>query len=241
MRTTTFALIFGIAYLAAGVLGLVPAALQPPPAGAPTTSFGVLYGYLLGLFPVNVLHTGVHLAIGLWGVAAWAGALSSVTYARSLALLYGVLAVMGIAPGLNALFGFVPLHGHDVWLHAGTAARAGFPGHAGDGNRALDADRHAVQRADLVAEQDRLVSPPRGGPGPLRIDVDERVQPRVEPLDPGEMGVDHFGRCHHARPDQCRERAGTVSGRSVGVHGGECIRDRRPETRDQPPETSRQR
>ena len=128
MRTTTFALIFGIAYLAAGVLGLVPAALQPPPAGAPTTSFGVLYGYLLGLFPVNVLHTAVHLAIGLWGIAAWSGAFGALAYARSLAVLYGVLAVMGMVPGLNTVFGLIPLHGHDIWLHAGTAAIAAYFG-----------------------------------------------------------------------------------------------------------------
>ena len=128
MRTTTFALLFGIAYLAAGVLGLIPAALQPPPEGAPATTFGVLYGYLLGLFPVNVLHTAVHLAIGLGGVAAWSGALSALGYARSLAVLYGVLAVMGLVPGLNTVFGLIPLHSHDIWLHAGTAAIAAYFG-----------------------------------------------------------------------------------------------------------------
>lgn len=128
MKTTTFALIFGIAYLAAGVLGLIPAALQPPPPGAPTTSLGVLYGYLLGLFPVNVLHTAVHLAIGLWGIAAWSGALGALTYARALAMLYGTLAVMGMVPGLNTVFGLIPLHGHDIWLHAGTAAIAAYFG-----------------------------------------------------------------------------------------------------------------
>ena len=128
MRTTTFALILGIAYLAAGLLGLGPAALQPPPPGAPATSFGVLYGYLVGLFPVNVLHTAVHLLIGLWGIAAWSGALSALGYARSLAVLYGLLALMGLIPGLNTVFGLIPLHGHDVWLHAGTAALAAYFG-----------------------------------------------------------------------------------------------------------------
>jgi hypothetical protein len=128
MRAATFALVFGIAYLAAGLLGLVPAALQPPPPGAPATAFGVLYGYLLGLFPVNVLHTAVHLVIGLWGVAAWSGALSALGYARSLAVIYGLLAVMGLVPGLNTLFGLIPLHGHDIWLHAGTAAIAAYFG-----------------------------------------------------------------------------------------------------------------
>ena len=39
MKTSTFALIFGMAYLAAGLLGLVPATLMPPPIDAPPTTF----------------------------------------------------------------------------------------------------------------------------------------------------------------------------------------------------------
>jgi hypothetical protein len=128
MRTATFALLLGIAYLAAGVLGLIPALLVPPPADAPPTSFAVLYGYLLGLFPVNILHTAVHLAIGVWGLAAWRGATDPQLYARALAILCGVLAVMGLIPGLNNVFGLIPLHDHDVWLHAGTAALAAYFG-----------------------------------------------------------------------------------------------------------------
>lgn len=37
---------------------------------------------------------------------------------------YGALAVMGLIPGLDTLFGLVPIFGHDVWLHAVTAAAA---------------------------------------------------------------------------------------------------------------------
>jgi hypothetical protein len=128
MTTATFALVLGVAYLGAGLLGLIPAALMPPPADAPPTSFTLLYGYLLGLFPVNILHSAVHLAIGAWALMAWRGAAHPQVFARSLAMLYGVLAVMGLIPGLNNVFGFIPLHGHDVWLHAGTAAIAAYFG-----------------------------------------------------------------------------------------------------------------
>jgi hypothetical protein len=128
MNTSTFALIFGIAYLGAGLLGLVPAALMPPPADAPPTHFTMLYGYLLGLFPVNVLHSAVHVAIGAWGLAAWRGTAEPRVYARALAMLYGGLAVLGLMPGMNTLFGVLPIHGHDVWLHAGTAAVAAYFG-----------------------------------------------------------------------------------------------------------------
>lgn len=128
MRIGTFALFLGLAYISAGVLGLVPAALYPAPADAPPTRFSVLYGYLLGLFPVNLLHSLVHLAIGIWGVVAWRRITSPKSFARALAVLYGLLAVLGLIPAVNTLFGLLPIHGHDVWLHAATALLAGYFG-----------------------------------------------------------------------------------------------------------------
>jgi hypothetical protein len=128
MNIATFAMILGIAYLGAGLLGLIPAALMPPPTDAPPTRFDLLYGYLLGLFAVNILHSAVHIAIGAWGIAAWRGMADPKVFARSLALLYGVLAVMGLIPGMKTMFGLLPMHGHDVWLHAGTALAAAYFG-----------------------------------------------------------------------------------------------------------------
>lgn len=156
MNTTTFALIIGIAYLGAGVLGLIPAALMPPPPDAPPTTFTVLYGYLLGIFPVNVLHTAVHLAIGLWGLMAWRRLQDAKVFLRTLAILYGALAVMGLVPGLNNVFGFIPLHSHDVWLHAGTAALAAYFGWRSEVQmeRRQNADRR--QRMLPVARERRL-------------------------------------------------------------------------------------
>ena len=128
MRVETFALFSGVAYLAAGLLGLVPAALMPAPADAPSIHVTLFHGYLLGLFPVNVLHSAVHFAIGVWGIVAGRGMTSPKVYARSLAIFYGALAAMGGIPGLDTLFGLLPIHGHDIWLHAGTAALAAYFG-----------------------------------------------------------------------------------------------------------------
>jgi len=134
MRTATFALFAGFAFLSAGVLGLMPAALEPAPAEAPPIKLNVLYGYLLGIFPVNVIHSVVHLLIGAGGVYAWKSDHSwrrmatPKIYARALAIVYAVLAVIGIIPGMETFFGLVPLHGNDVWLHAGTAAIAAYFG-----------------------------------------------------------------------------------------------------------------
>ena len=134
MRTATFALFAGIVYLSVGVLGLVPEALDPAPANAPPVRVTSQYGYLFGLFPVNVLHSVVHILIGVWGLVAWQAdhigrrVRSPRMYARALAILYGVLAVLGLIPGANTLFGLLPLHGHDVWLHAATALIAAYFG-----------------------------------------------------------------------------------------------------------------
>lgn len=124
MATSAFAVLLGFAYLALGLLGLVPAMLAPPPADAPPTNFALLYGYLFGLFPVNVVHSALHVALGFWGVCAGAQKCSAVAYARALAVLLGVLALLGLFPATNTLFGFMPIDGHDVWLHALTAVVA---------------------------------------------------------------------------------------------------------------------
>ena len=128
MKTSTFALVFGIAYLAAGLMGLVPAMLVPPPIDVPPTNFTLLYGYLLGLFPVNLLASLLHLVIGAWGISAWSGRSSSISFARGLAILYGALAVLGLFPLLNTAMGMIPIHGNDVWLHGITAVVAAYFG-----------------------------------------------------------------------------------------------------------------
>ena len=124
MKTTTFALVLGFAYLLAGLMGLIPLFLLPPPVDAPPTSFTLLYGYLLGLFPVNLLHSVFHIAIGAWGISAGTGRASAIGFSRGVAMLYSVLTLMGMFPLMNTVFGMLPIHGHDVWLHGFTAAAA---------------------------------------------------------------------------------------------------------------------
>jgi hypothetical protein len=128
MTTQSFARLFGWLYVAVGILGFVPGIVQPTPVGAPALVADIGYGYLLGLFPINVLHNLVHIGLGAWGVAAAGSWLSARMYAKSLAVLYGVLAVMGLIPLLNTTFGLIPIFGHDVWLHALTAMGAAYFG-----------------------------------------------------------------------------------------------------------------
>lgn len=117
MQTRYFALIFGIIYTLVGVMGFIPGLLQPP-TGAPDLAVDTGYGLLLGLFPVNILHTVVHLLIGVWGIIAYRVFPAAQIFARANAIIFGLLTIMGLIPGLDTTFGLIPLFGHDIWLHA---------------------------------------------------------------------------------------------------------------------------
>jgi hypothetical protein len=164
----SFALVFGILYLGAGLLGLMPGMLAPAPANAPPLGFDVMHGVVLGLFTVNMLHTLVHLAIGAWGLWAFMGHASPTFFARSLAVFYGVLGMMGLIPGLNTVFGLIPLHGHDVWLHLGTAAIAAYVGwrHEAGERRSLDRDRRKAARVPVDEERREALNDRRQVPLP---------------------------------------------------------------------------
>ena len=127
MSTRTFALVWGVAFLLAGAAGFVLA--TPPHPGHPPLVIDSFYGQALGLFPVNILHNIVHLAFGVWGLLAYKSISAAKTYAKSVAIIYFVFAIAGLIPGLNTMFGLVPLYGNDVWLHlllGGVAAYFGW-------------------------------------------------------------------------------------------------------------------
>lgn len=139
-----FALIVGIVYLLVGIMGFVPGLVHPPATSA-DLAVDEGHGRLLGLFPINWLHNVVHLAIGLWGIFASRSFGGAVGYAKGLAVIYGLLAILGLFPVTNTMFGLVPIYGHDVWLHAGTALVAAIFGW-GPPSRPVGTDRHATAR-----------------------------------------------------------------------------------------------
>jgi hypothetical protein len=122
-----FALIFGIVYLVVGILGFIPGLVTPPEAGH-GLAIEAGHGRLLGLFPINLVHNLVHIAVGLWGLAGSRSFTGAVTFSRGLAVLYGLLTILGLIPATNTLFGLAPIHGNDVWLHALTALIAAYFG-----------------------------------------------------------------------------------------------------------------
>ena len=122
-----FALIFGIIYVIAGITGFIPS-LTPHHSDMPPIAVDSFYGRALGLFPVNILHNLVHLAIGVWGILSSRSVSGARFFGKGLAVLYGLLAILGLIPATNTMFGLVPIYGNDVWLHAGTALIAAYFG-----------------------------------------------------------------------------------------------------------------
>ena len=127
MSTRTFALLFGIVFLAVGVLGFVPNFVEPlHPEHPQVNPEG---GLLLGLFPINAVHNAVHILFGLWGLMASRSLGGAVAYARGVAIIYIVLTVFGLlAPPFSTLFGMAPLYQNDVWLHGALALVAAYFG-----------------------------------------------------------------------------------------------------------------
>jgi hypothetical protein len=101
--------VFGVIFILVAILGFItPGGMEM--STDPATSL------LLGMFPVNLLHNIVHLLFGVWGLVAarsWTGSKSFFTGAGT---IYAVLTVVGFLSPTG--FGFVPLGGADIWLHA---------------------------------------------------------------------------------------------------------------------------
>jgi hypothetical protein len=142
MSTRTFALIFGIVFLLAGLSGFVPGFLHPVHADAPQLSVNSGYGLVFGLLPVNILHNLVHLLFGVLGIIAFAGVFSPRSYAKIIAIFYGLLVVLGLIPATNTLFGLVPIYGNDVWLHLALGAIAAYFGFRGETDTIGDIERN---------------------------------------------------------------------------------------------------
>lgn len=131
MYPRQFALVGGIVMLALGILAFVPG-LNQFPAGMPVLNVEESYGLFLGYFPMNIFNKVALIALGLAGV--WASQAknrslpASIQYSRWVFLVTGVLAILGLFPQTNTLFGYWPLFGATFWEHAVFAVVAAYYG-----------------------------------------------------------------------------------------------------------------
>jgi ABC-type transport system involved in multi-copper enzyme maturation permease subunit len=115
----TLALVFGIAFLGAGVLGFIPGI---------TTNLGDIKfagndspSELLGIFQVSILHNIVHLLFGIAGIALARTWDSARTYLLGSGVIYVVLFVYGLLVSSGSDANFVPANSADDFLHLALA------------------------------------------------------------------------------------------------------------------------
>lgn len=105
----TLAWVFGIGFLAVGILGFVPA-LTPD-------------GHLLGIFEVDPLHNVIHLLSGALALGAvWLGNYARL-YFQVFGVVYGFVAVVGFLQG-DTVLGLITANTADHALHLAIAAVA---------------------------------------------------------------------------------------------------------------------
>ena len=114
--TKTFGILFGIVFLAVGILGFVPGITKDD--------------MLLGIFMVNKMHSIVHIASGaVFLLASMAGAGAASLWFKIFGLIYALVAVMGFVVGNGMIFGLISNNTNDTWLHvvlAGAMLLIGF-------------------------------------------------------------------------------------------------------------------
>jgi hypothetical protein len=104
MSLTKIAVIFGVVFVAVGVLGWVPA-VNPG-------------GKLLGLFDVNAAHNVVHLATGIIAIiVGMSSDKASKMFFQVFGVIYALVAVLGFYSGDQPLLGIVSNNGADSVLH----------------------------------------------------------------------------------------------------------------------------
>jgi len=104
----TLAILFGLVFLAIGILGFVPSFTKDE--------------MLLGIFHVNLAHNIVHLASGIiFLLCGMSGASASRAFFRIIGIIYALVAVLGFYYGDQPLLGVIANNTAVTWLHVGLA------------------------------------------------------------------------------------------------------------------------
>jgi hypothetical protein len=105
----TFGMLFGIVFLAVGILGFVPGITTTGADGMPM---------LLGIFMVNTTHSVVHIASGVvFLLASMSGAGAARLWFQIFGVIYAVVAILGFMTPNGMLLGLISNNPADTWLH----------------------------------------------------------------------------------------------------------------------------
>lgn len=134
MHPTKFSFWSGLTLFIIGVLSFVPA-LSPGTDSLPVLYVEDSYGLFLGMFAMNIFNKVVLIFFGLLGMIASSDVTNtslpkSIFYSRFLFFTMGLLSILGMFPQTNTMYGYWPLYGNEVWLHAIFAVFGAYFGYA---------------------------------------------------------------------------------------------------------------
>jgi Domain of unknown function (DUF4383) len=100
----TLGMLFGIVFLAIGILGFVPGITKDE--------------MLLGIFHVNAVHSVVHIVSGaIFLFASMAGAGAARLWFQLFGVIYAIVAVLGFMNGDKPILGLISSSTNNTWLH----------------------------------------------------------------------------------------------------------------------------
>lgn len=131
MHTKNFALIGGLVMLIMGLISFIPA--MNVVEGLPPLYVNMSYGMFLDLFPMNVFNKIALIAFGIGGLSAYFTTQDtlhySIMFSKIVFWAMGALAILGLFPQTNTLFGYWPLFGFEIIVHGIFALIGGYYGY----------------------------------------------------------------------------------------------------------------
>jgi hypothetical protein len=152
-----FALAGGFLMVAMGVLAFIPGFFQyvtafDAPLNLPALKVETSYGTFLGFIPMNVFNKVALIFMGLLGIAAanrdqkgWAESNvenADVHPGDEHTFNTDEYQSFGLLPNLNTLFGYWPLFGADVFIHAMFSLVGGYFGYSVHSRRLVEQHHH---------------------------------------------------------------------------------------------------
>jgi Domain of unknown function (DUF4383) len=100
----TLGILFGIVFLAVGILGFVPGITNNE--------------MLLGIFHLNAAHSVVHIVSGaIFLFASMSGAAGARLWFQIFGVIYAIVAVLGFMNGDQPILGLISSSMNNTWLH----------------------------------------------------------------------------------------------------------------------------
>lgn len=130
MATRFFALVAGTLYTLFGITGFIPQFVWHPERAQLRMDYIHFHGgQVIGMLDVNWAHNIIWILLGVGGIFAASRFSWSKSYAQALFVVATLFTLIGLLPlGIGELWGYLPLFGWNVLIHAITAMLAWYYG-----------------------------------------------------------------------------------------------------------------